>query len=59
MDFREIMEAGRWQAENSLRIYLDILGAADISVKLQARGLGPVLRWAAAGWALYFSSAPW
>ena len=59
MDFREIMEAGRWQAETSLRIYLDILGAADISVRLQSRGLGPALRWSAAGWVSYFANVRW
>ena len=59
MDFREIMEAGRWQAETSLRVYLDILGASDISIRLQGQGLGEALRWAAAGWVQYFSSSSW
>ena len=59
MEFREIMEAGRWQAETSLRVYLDILGAADISIRLQPQGLGEAMRWAASGWVRYYSVSSW
>ena len=59
MGFREIMEAGRWQAETSLRVYLDILGASDISIKLRGKGLAPALQWAASGWSCYFKEVIW
>ena len=57
--FEEIREMGRWQADSSLRIYLDVIGAADIAIKIRAQGFGDALRWASANWWRYFPSSVW
>ena len=36
--FNEVREQGRWRADSSLRTYIDIVSAAQISVDLRARG---------------------
>ena len=43
MAFSEIREFGRWVADSSLRVYLDLVSAASISVSLRSRGLVPAL----------------
>jgi len=51
--FEEIREAGRWQADSSLRTYLDVVSAASTVVALRARGLGDALAWAHGHWLSY------
>ena len=36
--FAEVREAGRWRADSSLRTYIDIVAAAQITVDLRVRG---------------------
>ena len=52
--FEEVREAGRWASDSSLRIYLDIISAANIATALRAKGLSPALRYAASHWTEYF-----
>ena len=47
MSFVELREAGRWVADSSLRIYIDCVSAAAISVTLRSKGLVPALTFAA------------
>ena len=52
--FQEIREAGRWASDSSLRTYLDIVGATNVSVSLRAAGLAEALRAVAEIWPSYF-----
>ena len=36
--FAEVREAGRWRADSSLRTYIDVVSAAQITVDLRVRG---------------------
>jgi len=54
--FVEIREAGRWVADSSLRQYLDIVSAAQITAAIRNSGLAPALAWARAHWAEYFDN---
>ena len=38
LPFSEVREAGRWRADSSLRTYIDIVAAAQITVDLRVRG---------------------
>jgi len=53
--FTEIRERGRWQSDTSLRTYLDVVGAASVTVALRSAGLASSLAWAAAHWPQYFN----
>ena len=55
--FTEIKELGRWAADASLRVYLDIVTATSIAVDLQTRGLGPAIAWSSRNWLQYFPLA--
>ena len=54
LSFEETREAGRWQADSSLRTYLDIVSALDVTVKLRGAGHGPALAWASRFWWQYW-----
>ena len=54
LPFEEIREAGRWQSDSSLRIYLDLVGSTATLRSLRARGFGPQLQEAEARWPCYF-----
>lgn len=54
--FEEIRETGRWVADSSLRIYIDIVGAAAISTQLKSAGLEQALAWALKHWPQYCSA---
>ena len=43
--FVEIKEQGRWLADSSLRTYIDVISASDISVKIHEGGLGEAVRY--------------
>ena len=51
--FTEIRETGRWVADSSLRIYIDVVSAAAIVTRLKTAGLEPALEWASAHWLCY------
>ena len=53
LSFEEVREKGRWTSDSSLRIYLDVQGAAQISVTLRLKGLSESIQWAAANWLRY------
>ena len=55
MSFVELREAGRWVADSSLRVYIDLVTAASISVTLRSKGLLPALTFAAQRALDYFS----
>ena len=44
MDFNEIREKGRWLADSSLRVYIDISQAAQTEMEFQTAGLAPAIR---------------
>ena len=44
MEFEEIRERGRWLADSSLRVYIDIAQAAQTDMEFQAAGLAPAIR---------------
>ena len=52
--FEEIREAGRWQSDSSLRIYLDIVGAHQILQQFREKGLSTHLRYAESSWQQHF-----
>ena len=54
--FSEVREAGRWQADSSLRTYLDIVQASQIAVTVQAQGLGPWFAFGHARWHTYVAA---
>ena len=39
MDFVELREQGRWLSDTSLRVYLDVLGAASLECEMKLKGL--------------------
>ena len=39
MDFVELREQGRWLSDSSLRVYLDVLGAASLECEMKLKGL--------------------
>lgn len=47
-DFVTVREGGRWLSDSSLRIYLDLVGAASLDQQHRLSGRGPELAWAAA-----------
>lgn len=57
MSFIELREAGRWVADSSLRVYIDIVSASAISVSLRSKGLLPALTFAAEHALQYFEVA--
>ena len=46
-DFVAIREGGRWLSDSSLRIYLDLIGAAQLSAQAKLEGRESELAWAA------------
>ena len=44
--FEEVREAGRWQADSSLRTYLDLSAAANVLVRARLSGRSDSLAWA-------------
>ena len=57
--FEEIREAGRWQADSSLRVYLDVVTATSVLLQARANGLSSALAWAARYWRAYFVDCKW
>ena len=57
--FEEVREAGRWQADASLRTYLDIAAAATVLVQSRLAGRSSALAWADQFWHQYFVSWNW
>ena len=55
--FSEIRERGRWAADSSLRTYLDIVGAAQVSTSLRLKGYAGHIAWAHSHWEEYFTPA--
>ena len=55
--FQELKEQGRWIADSSLRIYIDVQAAAAIAVNLRAAGLVSAQAWAQAHLVSYFPAA--
>ena len=51
--FEEVREQGRWQADSSLRTYLDVMQAAQIALSLKSAGLAPSIAWALRVWSDY------
>ena len=51
--FEEIREGGRWQADTSLRTYLDVVQAASIALTLKSAGLAPSFAAALVHWPWY------
>lgn len=55
--FTETREGGRWLSDSNLRVYVDVVAAADISVQLQTIGLAPAQAWAIKYFAHYFKAS--
>jgi integrase len=53
MSFTELRELGRWQADSSLRTYLDIVASSSLLVQAEAKGLKPAVAWASHYWRYY------
>ena len=53
--FVEIREEARWSVDSSLRIYIDVAAALDVSQRLYEAGVLPALRWARAYWTRYLT----
>lgn len=57
VSFTDIREAGRWVADTSLRVYLDVMGAAQISTNLKLVGLSNAQAYALRNVLDYLSAA--
>ena len=51
----EIKFEGRWLSGSSFRIYLDLVGAAEIGLQLKAKGLADACAWAVWHWPQYIT----
>lgn len=56
-DFTELREEGRWVSDSSLRIYVDVVGAAAIAQSHSVKALRPAIAASIAQWPAYFSRA--
>ena len=52
--FTELREEGRWISDSSLRIYVDVVGAAAIAQSHNVKALRPAIAQAASTWQSYF-----
>ena len=55
--FEVIRETGRWRMDSNLRIYIDVVSAAQISTALRLKGFEAALAWAGRHWAWYIVQA--
>ena len=55
-EFVEIREEGRWVADTSLRIYIDVVSASRVHMVLAEKGLKPALAYATAHLLLYLTA---
>ena len=51
MSFEQIRENGRWKVDSSLRVYIDMVQAANIAIGLKRAGWGPAFDWSTRHWA--------
>ena len=52
--FVETREGGRWLSDSSLRIYLDVVAAADIATQCEVQGHAAAMAWAIQNFVSYF-----
>ncbi|CAK0858846.1 unnamed protein product, partial [Prorocentrum cordatum] len=55
--FEVIGETVRWRMDSSLRIYIDVVSAAQISTALHLKGFEAALAWATQHWAWYIAQS--
>ena len=52
--FAELREKGRWVADSSLRVYIDVVAASKVGAALKLAGLEPAIVFAQARFLDYF-----